>query len=101
MEKRSARKSKMADRRISIGDDMRKSINTHIEDSKQINDDEKGKSMNETSVEIANPDNFLGASIALAKQPAPTDENGNPILNPNASARASQNSHYQRQLEAD
>ena len=50
MGKRSARKGKLAERRISIGDDMRKSINQHIEndDTKQLNDDEKGGSIDQT-----------------------------------------------------
>ena len=55
----------------------------------------------ETSLDMANPDSFLGASMSALPKPARTDDEGNPILNPNASARASQNSHYQRQLEKD
>ena len=50
---------------------------------------------------MANPDSFLGASMTAFPKPARTDDEGNPILNPNASPRASQNSRYQRQLELD
>ena len=91
MGKRSARKGKIADRRISIGDDMRKSINQYREndDTKQLNDDEKGA--DQTQPEIVNPDGIIGAGKAFAI--------GDPMAS--LSARASINANYQKQLEKD
>lgn len=94
MEKRSKRKGKIADRRISIGDDMRKSITSHLgaDDTKQgLNDDEKGGSIDQTQPEIVNPDGIIGAGKAFAI--------GDPMAS--LSARASINANYQKQLEAD
>ena len=93
MGKRSARKGKLAERRISIGDDMRKSINQYREndDTKQLNDDENGVSRDQTQPEIVNPDSILGAGKAFAI--------GDPMAS--LSARASVNENYQKQLKAD